>query len=173
MFGLIKKALGFYEKNYAPKLWEVIKNQGYSYKRFKRDVSAGLTVSVISIPLSMALAIASGVSPAQGLYTAIVAGFFIALLAGGRYQIGGPTGAFAIVILGVLNGYGYQGLFMTMLITGGALIIAGLLRLGTYIKYIPYETNTEKSRFSSGYISCHCLFFCCLPKAVHRERTLV
>ena len=138
MFGLIKKAFGFYEKNYAPKLVEVIKNQGYSYKKFKTDVSAGLTVSVISIPLSMALAIASGVSPAQGLYTAIVAGFFIALLAGGRYQIGGPTGAFAIVILTVLNGYGYQGLLMTMLITGGVLIIAGLLRLGTYIKYIPY-----------------------------------
>ena len=138
MFGFMKKALGFYEKNYAPKLVEVIKNQGYSYKKFKTDASAGLTVSVISIPLSMALAIASGVSPAQGLYTAIVAGFFIALLAGGRYQIGGPTGAFAIVILTVLNGYGYQGLLMTMLITGGVLIIAGLLRLGTYIKYIPY-----------------------------------
>ena len=98
MFGFMKKALGFYEKNYAPKIVEVIKNQGYSYKKFKTDASAGLTVSVISIPLSMALAIASGVSPAQGLYTAIVAGFFIALLAGGRYQIGGPTGAFAIVL---------------------------------------------------------------------------
>ena len=138
MFGLIKKAFGFYEKNYSPKLLEIVRTQGYSAKRFKQDLSAGLTVSVISIPLSMALAIASGVSPAQGLYTAIVAGFFIAMFAGGRYQIGGPTGAFAIVILGVLNGYGYQGLLMTMLITGAVLVIAGLLKLGTYIKYIPY-----------------------------------
>ena len=134
----IKKLISMYEKNYSPKLLEIVRTQGYSAKRFKQDLSAGLTVSVISIPLSMALAIASGVSPAQGLYTAIVAGFFIAMFAGGRYQIGGPTGAFAIVILGVLNGYGYQGLLMTMLITGAVLIIAGLLKLGTYIKYIPY-----------------------------------
>ena len=134
----IKNLIAMYEKNYSPKLLEVIKNQGYSFKKFKQDVSAGLTVSVISIPLSMALAIASGVSPAQGLYTAIVAGFFIALFAGGRYQIGGPTGAFAVLIFTVLQNYGYQGLLMSMLITGSVLIIAGLLKLGTYIKYIPY-----------------------------------
>ena len=138
MVNVVKKGLDFYEKNFAPKLWEIIKRQGYSFSRFKQDTSAGLTVAVISIPLSMALAIASGVTPAQGLYTAIVAGFFIALFAGGRYQIGGPTGAFAVLIFTVLQNYGYQGLLMSMLITGSALIIAGLLKLGTYIKYIPY-----------------------------------
>ena len=94
MLGMLKRFFGAYEKNFAPKLWEVVKKQGYNISCFKRDVSGGLTVAVISIPLSMALAIASGVTPAQGLYTAIVAGFFIALFAGGRYQIGGPTGAF-------------------------------------------------------------------------------
>ena len=138
MLSLVKKLLGVYEKNYAPKLWEIVTKQGYNLSHFKQDVSAGMTVAVISIPLSMALAIASGVSPAQGLYTAIVAGFFIALFAGGRYQIGGPTGAFAVLIFTVLQNYGYQGLLMSMLITGSALIIAGLLKLGTYIKYIPY-----------------------------------
>ncbi len=138
MLSLVKKFLGAYEKNYAPKLWEIVTKQGYNLSRFKQDVSAGMTVAVISIPLSMALAIASGVSPAQGLYTAIVAGFFIALFAGGRYQIGGPTGAFAVLIFTVLQNYGYQGLLMSMLITGSVLIIAGLLKLGTYIKYIPY-----------------------------------
>ncbi len=138
MLSLVKKFLGAYEKNYAPKLWEIVTKQGYNLSHFKQDVSAGMTVAVISIPLSMALAIASGVSPAQGLYTAIVAGFFIALFAGGRYQIGGPTGAFAVLIFTVLQNYGYQGLLMSMLITGSVLIIAGLLKLGTYIKYIPY-----------------------------------
>ena len=132
--GLLKT----YEKNYAPKLWEVIKKQGYNLNCFKRDVSGGLTVAVISIPLSMALAIASGVTPAQGLYTAIVAGFFIAMLAGGRFQIGGPTGAFAVLIYTVIQNYGYNALLVMMFITGVVLIIAGLLKLGTYIKYIPY-----------------------------------
>ncbi len=138
MISIVRKCLGAYERNFAPKLWEIIKKQGYNTSRFKQDASAGLTVAVISIPLSMALAIASGVSPAQGLYTAIVAGFFIALFAGGRYQIGGPTGAFAVLIFTVLQNYGYQGLLMSMLITGSVLILAGLLKLGTYIKYIPY-----------------------------------
>lgn len=86
----------------------------------------------------MALAIASGVTPAQGLYTAIVAGFFIALLGGSRYQIGGPTGAFVVVIFNVMQNYGYDGLAATMLIAGSVLIISGYLRLGSYIKYIPY-----------------------------------
>ncbi len=138
MLGMLKRFFGAYEKNFAPKLWEVVKKQGYNISCFKRDVSGGLTVAVISIPLSMALAIASGVTPAQGLYTAIVAGFFIALFAGGRYQIGGPTGAFAVLIFTVIQNYGYNALLLTMLITGVVLILAGLLKLGTYIKYIPY-----------------------------------
>ncbi len=137
MFALVKKFGEYYLKNFTPKLVERL-HKGYNLDKFKRDCVAGLTVAVISIPLAMALAIASGVTPAQGLYTAIVAGFFIALLGGSRYQIGGPTGAFVVVIFGVMQQYGYDGLAMTMLIAGMVLIIAGYLKLGTYIKYIPY-----------------------------------
>ncbi len=137
MFALVKKFGEYYLKNFTPKLVERL-HKGYNLDKFKHDCVAGLTVAVISIPLAMALAIASGVTPAQGLYTAIVAGFFIALLGGSRYQIGGPTGAFVVVIFGVMQQYGYDGLAMTMLIAGMVLIIAGYLKLGTYIKYIPY-----------------------------------
>lgn len=137
MFALVKKFGEYYLKNFTPKLVERL-HKGYNLDKFKRDCVAGLTVAVISIPLAMALAIASGVTPAQGLYTAIVAGFFIALLGGSRYQIGGPTGAFVVVIFGVMQQYGYDGLAMTMLIAGMVLIIAGYLKLGTYIKYIPF-----------------------------------
>ena len=126
-----------YGRNFAPKLFEVLKF-GYSREYFRRDCIAGLTVAVISIPLAMALAIASGVNPAQGLYTAIVAGFFVALLGGSRFQIGGPTGAFVVVIFSVIQSHGYSGLVVVMVLAGLILILAGLLRLGTYIKYIPY-----------------------------------
>ena len=137
MFALFNRFTAFYGKNFAPKIFEVLK-KGYTKEEFRRDAVAGLTVAVISIPLALALAIASGVTPAQGLYTAIVAGFFIAFLGGSRYQIGGPTGAFVVVIFGVIQQFGYPGLAMTMLVAGLVLIIAGLLRFGTYIKYIPY-----------------------------------
>lgn len=129
--------LAAYGHNFAPKLFEVMKS-GYNMGYFRRDCVAGLTVAVISIPLAMALAIASGVNPAQGLYTAIVAGFFIALLGGSRFQIGGPTGAFVVVIFSVIQSHGYPGLVVVMVLAGLILILAGLLRLGTYIKYIPY-----------------------------------
>ena len=127
----------YYGKKFAPKIYEVLKS-GYDLEKFRRDCISGITVAVISIPLAMALAIASGVTPAQGLYTAIVAGFFIALLGGSRYQIGGPTGAFVVVIFNVMQNYGYNGLAATMLIAGVVLVISGYLRLGSYIKYIPY-----------------------------------
>lgn len=137
MIALLKRFAEYYARNFTPKLVERLQ-KGYGLDKFKRDCIAGLTVAVISIPLAMALAIASGVTPAQGLYTAIVAGFFIALLGGSRYQIGGPTGAFVVVIFSVMQQYGYDGLAMTMIIAGMTLIIAGYLKLGTYIKYIPY-----------------------------------
>ena len=136
MYGIIKRLFVSYGLNFAPKLYEVIRSKGYNTQYFRRDAVAGLTLAIISIPLGMAFAIASGVSPAQGLYTAVVAGFFIALLGGCRYQIGGPTGAF-----------GYAGLTMTMLIAGIVMIAAGYLRLGTYIKYIPYPVVVG---FTSG-----------------------
>ena len=125
------------KNDYMPKSIDII-SQGYSYNNFRRDCISGLTVSIVSLPLAMALAIASGLSPAQGLYTAIVAGFIIALCGGSRYQIGGPTGAFAILVLEVLQGYGYNGLIAAMLLTGVILIFAGFCKLGSYIKYIPY-----------------------------------
>ena len=131
----------FYLKNFCPKLVEILK-RGYDKNKFKQDTLAGMTVAVVSIPLAMALAIASGVEPAQGLYTAIIAGFFIALLGGSKYQIGGPTGAFVVVIFNIIKNDGYEGLTMAMLIAGVILIAAGFLKLGTYIKYIPYPVVT-------------------------------
>ena len=147
MLGFIKKLVTAYGLNFAPKLYEVIRDKGYNMQYFRRDAIAGLTLAIISIPLGMALAIASGVSPAQGLYTAVVAGFFIALLGGCRYQIGGPTGAFVVIIFNTMQQYGYEGLTMTMLIAGTVMIVAGYLRLGTYIKYIPYPVVVG---FTSG-----------------------
>lgn len=145
MLTIIKERLtdliNLYLKNFCPKLVEVLRH-GYDVNKFKRDTLAGMTVAVVSIPLAMALAIASGVTPAQGMYTAIVAGFFIALLGGSKYQIGGPTGAFVVVIFNVMKNYGPEGLAMTMLIAGVILILAGFLKLGTYIKYIPYPVVT-------------------------------
>lgn len=137
----MEKLKKFIKKNFTPKLMEVMKKR-YTKADFRRDCIAALTVAVVSIPLAMAFAIASGVSPAQGLYTAIVAGFFVSLLGGSRYQIGGPTGAFIIIILGVLQQHGFDGLLVTMIMAGLILIIAGFLRLGTYIKYIPYPVVT-------------------------------
>lgn len=145
MYGIIKRLFVSYGLNFAPKLYEVIRSKGYNTQYFRRDAVAGLTLAIISIPLGMAFAIASGVSPAQGLYTAVVAGFFIALLGGCRYQIGGPTGAFVVIIFNTLQQYGYAGL--TMLIAGIVMIAAGYLRLGTYIKYIPYPVVVG---FTSG-----------------------
>ena len=124
-------------KHFTPKIIEVFRKK-YTLKEFIRDCFAGLTVAVVSVPLAMALAIASGVTPAQGLYTAVIAGFLIALFSGSRYQIGGPTGAFVVVIFGIISQYGYQALLTTMIMAGIILIIAGFLRFGTYIKYIPY-----------------------------------
>ncbi len=134
----IAKMVRSCHKHFTPKLLEVLHKRKYTLDHFKRDCIAALTVTVISIPLAMALAIASGVSPAQGLYTAVIAGFFISLLGGCRYQIGGPTGAFVVVIFTVMAQHGYDGLVMTMLIAGVLLILAGLFKIGTYIKYIPY-----------------------------------
>ena len=134
---MLKKFWERFKADYTPKSVEVLR-KGYSFALFKRDCISGLTVSIVSLPLAMALAIASGLTPAQGLYTAIVAGFVIALMGGSRYQIGGPTGAFAIVVLEVLQNYGYNGLIASMILTGILLMAAGFMKLGSYIKYIPY-----------------------------------
>lgn len=138
MLEYVKKIAELYGRSFSPKLFEILLKKKYTAEKFKRDCIAGMTVAVVSIPLAMALAIASGVTPAQGLYTAIVAGFFIAFLGGSRYQIGGPTGAFVVVIFSIMQKYGYDGLAMSMIIASVVLMLAGFMKLGTYIKYIPY-----------------------------------
>jgi SulP family sulfate permease len=126
---------------FIPKSVTVLR-QGYGLSDFRGDVIAGLTVAIVAMPLAMALAIASGATPAQGLVTAVVAGFLISLLGGSRFQIGGPTGAFVVVVYGVIAKHGYDGLLMATTMAGGILILAGLFRLGTLIKYIPDPVTT-------------------------------
>jgi len=122
---------------FTPKLITVFR-EGYSRDALKADVLAGLTVAIVAMPLSMALAIASGVGPERGLFTAVVAGLLISALGGSRVQIGGPTGAFVVVVFDIVARYGYDGLAVATLMAGAMLIAAGLLRLGTFIKYVPY-----------------------------------
>lgn len=128
-------------KLFIPKSVTVLR-QGYNLVAFRGDVIAGLTVAVVAMPLAMALAIASGATPAQGLITAVVAGFLISFLGGSRFQIGGPTGAFVVIVYGVISTKGYDGLLIATTIAGVLLIIAGLLRIGTLIKYIPDPVTT-------------------------------
>jgi SulP family sulfate permease len=128
-------------KAFIPKSVTVLR-QGYGLTDFRGDVIAGLTVAIVAMPLAMALAIASGATPAQGLVTAVVAGFCISLFGGSRFQIGGPTGAFVVVVYGVIAKHGYDGLLIATTIAGALLIVAGLLRLGTFVKYIPDPVTT-------------------------------
>lgn len=118
-----------------PKLFSVMKN--YSKEQLIKDIVAGIIVAIVALPLSIALAIASGVSPEQGLHTAIIAGFFISFLGGSRVQIGGPTAAFVMIIYGIVKDYGMDGLILATLMAGAIMILMGLLRLGTLIKFIP------------------------------------
>lgn len=123
-----------------PKLFEVMK--GYTKGQLIRDIIAGIIVAIIALPLSIALAIASGVSPEQGLYTAIIAGFFISFFGGSRVQIGGPTAAFVVIIYGIVMDYGTDGLIIATILAGIMLIIMGICRFGSLIKYIPYTITT-------------------------------
>ena len=123
-----------------PKLLDCLK--GYSGKQLISDIVSGIIVAIIALPLSIALAIASGVGPEQGLYTAIIAGFFIAVFGGSRVQIGGPTAAFVVIIYGIVATYGRDGLVVATIMAGIILIIMGVCRFGTLIKYIPYTITT-------------------------------
>ena len=116
--------------------------EGYSFKLFRADVIAGLTVAIVALPLAMAMAVASGASPDKGLVTAVVAGFFISFLGGSRVQIGGPTGAFVVVIFDVIQRFGFNGLILASIMAGIILVIAGYAKLGKLIKYIPYPVIT-------------------------------
>lgn len=121
---------------FVPKIFTVFQ-EGYGLRDYRDDFVAGLTVAIVAIPLSMALAIASGLSPDKGLITVIVAGFIISLLSGSRYQIGGPAGAFVVIVYGIVAAHGYDGLVIATLMAGGLLVVAGLLRLGNLIRFIP------------------------------------
>lgn len=127
---------------FIPKSVTVLRQEGYHAAAFRADLLAGLTVAIVALPLAMAIAIASGTTPDKGLITAIVAGFLISALGGSRFQIGGPTGAFIVVVYGVIAAHGFDGLVIATLMAGIILIVAGVAKLGTWIKYIPEPVVT-------------------------------
>src|SRR5262245_22545071 len=125
---------------FTPKLVTILRD-GYGWSDFRADALAGLTVAIVALPLSIAIAIGSGLSPDKGLYTAIVGGFLISALGGSRFQIGGPAGAFIVLIATIVERHGYDGLVLATLMAGAMMIAIGLMRLGTYIKYIPFPVT--------------------------------
>ncbi len=129
-----------------PKLLTILR-EGYTLQMFRGDLLGGLTVGIVALPLAIALAIASGVKPEQGLYTAIFAGFVIAVLGGTRAQISGPTGAFIVIVYGIVQKYGYDGLVVATMIAGVLLVIMGLARMGAFLKFVPYPVVVG---FTSG-----------------------
>jgi SulP family sulfate permease len=140
----VRKAASSHQASFAelftPKLVTVLR-EGYGAGDLRADVMAGLTVAIVALPLSMAIAIASGVTPDRGLYTAIVGGFFVSLLGGSRFQVGGPAGAFIVLVALTVERHGVDGVFLATMMAGVMLIAAGFLRLGTYIKFIPYPVT--------------------------------
>ena len=130
----------------VPELWCCLK-EGYTRQRLVEDLLSGMIVGVVALPLAIAFAIASGVKPEQGLYTAVIAGFLISLLSGSRVQIGGPTGAFIVVVFSIVQQYGYGGLAVATIMAGALLIVMGICRLGGAIKFIPYPMTIG---FTSG-----------------------
>ena len=120
---------------FRPKLFEL--GKGYSKERFFKDLGAGLTVAVVALPLAMAFAIASGLKPEAGLFTAIIAGLLISLFSGSRVQIGGPAGAFIVIVYGIVEQYGVGGLLLATFMSGVMLWMMGFLRMGILIKFIP------------------------------------
>ncbi|HAT4229561.1 TPA: sulfate permease [Clostridium perfringens] len=134
---------------YKPKLISLLddKESGFSKEQFLKDLIAGIIVAIIALPLSIALGISSGISPEKGLITAIIAGFIISLLGGSRVQIGGPTGAFVVIVFGIIQNHGVDGLIIATFMAGIILVLFGLLRFGSLIKYIPYPITVG---FTSG-----------------------
>ena len=129
----------------VPKLVTTLKD--YTRAQFARDVGAGVIVGIVALPLAIAFAIASGLTPERGLYTAIIAGFVISALGGSRVQIGGPTGAFVVIVAGIVQRYGVDGLLVATLMAGVILVVFGLVRMGGAIKFIPYPVTIG---FTSG-----------------------
>jgi len=129
-----------------PKLFTVFRS-GYSREQFFADLTAGTIVGIVALPLAIAFAIASGVKPEQGLFTAVIAGLIVSTFGGSRVQIAGPTGAFIVIVYGIVRTYGYDGLAVATLIAGVILIVMGLARLGTLLKFVPYPLTVG---FTSG-----------------------
>ena len=125
---------------YRPKLATVLA-EGYHLGHLRRDVLAALTVAIVALPLSMAIAVASGVSPERGLYAAVIGGFLVSALGGSRYQIGGPAGAFIVLVAATVSKFGLDGLLLTVFLSGFMLTLIGLLRLGSLIRYIPHAVS--------------------------------
>ena len=128
-------------RHFHPKLASLL-SEGYSLADLRADGVGGLTVAIVALPLAMALAVASGADPGTGLITAIIAGFLVSALGGSRFQIGGPTGAFIPIVYAIIVAYGYDGLVLATLMAGVILVIAGLLRVGTLMKYLPQPLIT-------------------------------
>lgn len=122
-----------------PVFFETIKE--YNMQLFKKDIFSGLTVGIVAVPLALAFAIASGATPSQGIFTAVLAGFLISFLGGSKFQIGGPTGAFVVIVYSIIAEHGYDGLLIATIIAGILLVIFGFARLGSYIKFIPYPVT--------------------------------
>lgn len=125
---------------YRPKLLTTL-SEGYGLADLRKDAMAGLTVAIVALPLSMAIAVASGVSPDRGLFTAIVGGFIVSALGGTRYQIGGPAGAFIVLVAATVSRFGVEGLALTVMMSGAMLVLIGALRLGTLIRLIPHAVT--------------------------------
>jgi hypothetical protein len=151
-----------------PKLVQSLK-QGYSSDALVSDLIAGLTVGLVALPLAMAFAIASGLPPQNGIYCAIIAGFTISALGGSRVQIGGPTGAFVVVVSGIVAVHGVDGLFMCTLMAGAILVLLGITGLGTAVKFIPrpvvigftngmrHPPGKSVRRQALGILACRCV----------------
>ena len=125
---------------FTPKLVTVLR-EGYGLRHLKADAVAGLTVAIVALPLSMAIAIASGLTPDRGLYASIVGGFLVSALGGSRFQIGGPAGAFIVLVAAAVEQHGVDGVILATAMSGVMLLAIGFLRLGTFIKYIPYPVT--------------------------------
>jgi sulfate permease, SulP family len=125
---------------YRPKISTVLA-EGYDLDCFRKDMLAALTVAIVALPLSMAIAVASGVSPERGLYAAVIGGFLVSALGGSRYQIGGPAGAFIVLVAATVTKFGLDGLLLTVFLSGFMLTLIGLLRLGSLIRYIPHAVT--------------------------------
>jgi SulP family sulfate permease len=133
-------------KNFQPQLFSVL-HEGYTAKQLLNDTIAGIIVGIVALPLAIAFGLASGVTAEQGIYTAIIAGFLVSVFSGSRVQIGGPTGAFIVIVYGIVQSQGIEGLMLATILAGVILILMGLCGLGTFIKFIPYPVTLG---FTSG-----------------------